>query len=202
MSDKNQSQDADAGVFSSLGFITRMLHDALAELGLDKKLESAVHSIPDARQRLEYIARISTESAEKVIARVEQGKAEQARLTARAAEAEEALKKDPVAAVAKGGVLEFIEDVRRTCTNTDDAFTEILTAQSFHDLSGQVIQRVTKLATDLETELIKLLVEITPEDQREKIAASELSGPVVDAGDDSVVTSQDQVDNLLESLGF
>ncbi|MEZ5661330.1 MAG: protein phosphatase CheZ [Burkholderiaceae bacterium] len=185
-----------------MGFITRMLHDALAELGLDKKLESAVHSIPDARQRLEYISRISTESAEKVIARVEQGKAEQANLAIRANEAELALKKDPVAAVVNGGVLDFIEEVRRSCVNTDDAFTEILTAQSFHDLSGQVIQRVTTLATDLETELVKLLVEITPEDQRDKVMTSELAGPVVDAKDDSVVTSQDQVDNLLESLGF
>lgn len=203
MSDNNTTNaSGDAGVFNSIGFITRMLHDALAELGLDKKLESAVHTIPDARQRLEYISRISTESAEKVIARVEQGKAEQAALAARAAEAEIALKRDPVAAVAKGGVLEFIEDVRRSCVNTDDAFTEILTAQSFHDLSGQVIQRVTKLATDLETELVKLLVDITPEDQREKVVQKDLSGPVIDKTDDSVVTSQDQVDNLLESLGF
>lgn len=203
MTQENQNGDADKEVFNSIGFITRMLHDALAELGLDRKLESAVHSIPDARQRLEYISRISTESAEKVIARVEVGKAEQASLAMRAAEAEVALKTDPVAAVATGGVLEFIEDVRRSCISTDDAFTEILTAQSFHDLSGQVIQRVTKLATDLENELVKLLVEITPEDQRDKVMMKpELSGPVIDQTDDSVVTSQDQVDNLLESLGF
>lgn len=202
MTQQNESPSSDKEVFNSIGFITRMLHDALAELGLDKKLESVVHTIPDARQRLEYISRISTESAEKVIARVEQGKAEQSSLALRAAEAEVALKTDPVAAVARGGVLEFIEDVRKSCISTDDAFTEILTAQSFHDLSGQVIQRVTKLATELETELVKLLVEITPEDQREKVIKSELSGPVIDKADDSVVTSQDQVDNLLESLGF
>ena len=76
MTQENQNGDADKEVFNSIGFITRMLHDALAELGLDRKLESAVHSIPDARQRLEYISRISTESAEKVIARVEVGKAD------------------------------------------------------------------------------------------------------------------------------
>ena len=202
MNSQDQETGGEKEVFNSIGFITRMLHDALAELGLDKKLESAVHSIPDARQRLEYISRISTESAEKVIARVEQGKAEQSSLALRAAEAEVALKTDPVAAVAKGGVLEFIEDVRQSCINTDDAFTEILTAQSFHDLSGQVIQKVTKLAADLESELVKLLVEITPEDQRDKVSQNELSGPVINKTDDSVVTSQDQVDNLLESLGF
>ncbi|MEZ5739139.1 MAG: protein phosphatase CheZ [Burkholderiaceae bacterium] len=198
-----EGQSTEPEVFRSLGFITRMLHDALSELGLDKKLEDAVSSLPDARSRLAYISRVSGESADKVISQVEGGKAQQHQLSVRAAQIRERLMRDPVQAVATGGVLEFIEDVQRSAHDTDEIFTEILTAQSFHDLTSQVIQKVTGLASNLETELVKLLVELSPEEKRQALPEErKLNGPVIDTGDANVMTSQDQVDNLLESLGF
>ncbi len=85
---------------------------------------------------------------------------------------------------------------------TQALLTDIMMAQDFHDLTGQVIQKVLKLAADFEAQLVKLLVESTPPEKR-TAQTDWMNGPVVDAkGRDDVVTSQAQVDDLLESLGF
>jgi chemotaxis protein CheZ len=76
-------------------------------------------------------------------------------------------------------------------------------AQDFHDLTGQVIRKVVTLATNMEEQLLKLLIETTPPEQRCKLDPEKLEGPVVKAeGRDDVVTDQAGVDDLLASLGF
>jgi chemotaxis protein CheZ len=76
-------------------------------------------------------------------------------------------------------------------------------AQDFHDLTGQVVAKVVTLANNLEDSLVKLLVQVVPADQREKVDLQVLHGPVVDpAGRSDVVSDQGEVDDLLASLGF
>ena len=77
-------------------------------------------------------------------------------------------------------------------------------AQDFHDLTGQVVAKVVTLATDLEDSLLKLLVQVVPPEQRDKVVEVQgLQGPVVDAGGRTdVVKDQGEVDDLLASLGF
>jgi chemotaxis protein CheZ len=80
---------------------------------------------------------------------------------------------------------------------------EIIMAQDFQDLTGQVIKKVLEAAQTLETQLLALLIEATPEEKRQVVEQSLLNGPVINAaGRSDVVTSQEQVDDLLESLGF
>jgi chemotaxis protein CheZ len=81
--------------------------------------------------------------------------------------------------------------------------TEIMLAQDFHDLTGQVIRKIVAVAASLEEQLVALLLEATPPEKRQLVESNGLSGPVVDAnGRNDVVTNQAQVDDLLESLGF
>ena len=193
----------DDDVYRNLGVITRMLHDALHELGLDKAVESAVQSLPDARARLDYIARVSGESAERVIAHVESAKLQQQTLMREASSVEELLRFDPARGQAIDRALEFASSARGAAGRTDELLTEILMAQSFHDLTTQVIQKVVALAQGLETELVKLLVEMSPEARRAPPPGGQLQGPVIDRERRSdTVDSQAQVDDLLESLGF
>jgi len=80
---------------------------------------------------------------------------------------------------------------------------EIMMAQDFQDLTGQVIKKITDIIQNLERQLLMLLVEHTPPERRSEEAMSLLNGPAVaSAGGAEVVTSQQQVDELLESLGF
>src|SRR5690606_36087815 len=97
-----------AEVYRSIGTLTRTVHEGLRQLGLDRAIEGAVASLPDARDRLNYIARISGEAAEKVIGQVEGAKAEQASLAAEAERIRRRLVDDPVAAVASGELMNFV----------------------------------------------------------------------------------------------
>ncbi|HEU4620862.1 MAG TPA: protein phosphatase CheZ [Burkholderiaceae bacterium] len=190
-------------LYQRLGELTRTLHDALRELGYDRELQTAVDSLPDARARLGYIARLTGEAAERVLNTVDRAKAEQDALVELATDLASNIKRDPVAAVATGKAMVFVEAVQDTSTRMNTHLTEIMMAQDFHDLTGQVIRKIVDVATKLEEQLLALLIQATPPDQRTKAEQAWLNGPVVDATQRTdVVTDQSQVDDLLESLGF
>jgi chemotaxis protein CheZ len=110
---------------------------------------------------------------------------------------------DPVKAVATGAVMNFVHDVEQRSAHIDAHLTDIMMAQDFHDLTGQVVAKVVTLANDLEDSLVKLLVSVVPPEQREKVDPNVLHGPVVNPeGRTDVVADQGEVDDLLASLGF
>jgi chemotaxis protein CheZ len=190
-------------VFQQIGTITRMLHDTLEQLGVMPKLQIAADGLPDARSRLNYIVEKTTQAAEKVLDSVDHAKAEHARIMTETRALAAALTADPVRAVASGAVLNFVGDVEVRTNHIDQHLTDIMLAQDFHDLTGQVVAKVVALAADLEDSLIKLLVQVVPPEQRDKLDAHVLHGPVVDPDKRSdVVKNQGEVDDLLASLGF
>lgn len=190
-------------VFQQLGTITRTLHDTMQRLGVMPKLQVATDGLPDARSRLNYIATKTAAAAEKVLNSVDQAKAEHAGISQATKELAAAIVADPVRAVASGAVLNFVQDVEKRTQSIDGHLTDIMLAQDFHDLTGQVVAKVVTLANDLEDSLVKLLVQVVPPDQREKVDPTILQGPVVNTeGRTDVVTNQGEVDDLLASLGF
>jgi chemotaxis protein CheZ len=170
-------------------------------------LRGSLGELPDAQSRLSYIARLTGEAAEKVLNRVELAKGQQDRLAERVRAMRAQLVEDPVAAVAKGRVMNFLEEVEQDTQQADEHLTEIMMSQDFHDLTGQVIARVVSLAADLEDQLVQLLIQTSPNPQQPAFEPERpkehLAGPVVDPEKTpDVVTSQSQVDDLLASLGF
>ena len=100
-------------------------------------------------------------------------------------------------------LLQWSEDVVALSEKTDSRLTDIMMAQDFHDLTGQVIARVVQLAGTIEEQLLGLLLQSAPSGQPGQDQAFELAGPVVNAdGRTDVVTDQAGVDDLLASLGF
>jgi chemotaxis protein CheZ len=190
-------------VFQQIGSITRLLHDTMQQLGVMPKLQIAANGLPDARSRLNYIANKTADAANKVLNSVEQAKIDHAAINAATREIAHAIVANPVRAVASGAVLNFVQDVDRRTSAIDGHLTDIMMAQDFHDLTGQVVAKVIQLANDLEDSLVKLLVQVVPPEQRDKVDAAVLHGPVVDpAGRSDVVANQSEVDDLLASLGF
>lgn len=190
-------------VFQQLGTITRVLHDTMQQLGVMPKLQTATDGLPDARSRLTYIANKTAEAANKVLNSVDQAKAEHAHISQATNDMAKAIMADPVKAVASGAVFNFVKDVEKSTAQIDQHLTDIMMAQDFHDLTGQVVAKVVTLANDLEDSLVKLLVQVVPPEQREKVDPNILQGPVVNAeGRTDVVTNQGEVDDLLASLGF
>jgi chemotaxis protein CheZ len=208
----------EGDLYVNVGRLTRQLHDALRELGYDVQLENAVGSLPDARNRLSYVSRLTGQAAEKVLNGVDRTKAELQHLSDGATEMAAALRADPVGAVASGRMMGFLDEVGASASRADAQLTEIMLAQDFHDLTGQVIRKVVTLAQGLEAQLVQLLVQtraheaaaaraaepVRAEPPRvEPPRAEALEGPaVMTAGRTDVVNGQAQVDELLESLGF
>ncbi len=194
---------ASPEVFQQLGMITRQLHDTLTQLGVMPKLQIAADGLPDARSRLSYIATKTSDAANKVLNSVDSAKADHAHISSETRRIAEAIVKDPVKAVASGAVMNFVGDVEAATARIDAHLTDIMMAQDFHDLTGQVVAKVVSLATELEDSLVKLLVQAAPPEQAQKVESSVLNGPVVNPeGRTDVVKDQAEVDDLLASLGF
>lgn len=201
-----------ADIHTSIGILTRQLHDSLNGLGLTDKVRDWAGEIPDAKSRLSYIARLTGEAAEKVLNRVDLAKAQQAHIATETRRIGALIVQDPVAAVAKGHVMNFITDVETSTQAVDQHLTEIMMAQDFHDLTGQVIAKVVSLAANIEEHLVQLLIQTAPADATIKTPSSAtpadyqpaLSGPDTGSVSSSqeVVKNQSEVDDLLASLGF
>lgn len=195
-------------VHTRIGQLTRQLHTALTELGYANQLRSSMGELPDAQSRLSYISRLTGEAAEKVLGRVEMAKGIRDSVADDGARVLQSLVADPVKAVATGEIYNFFVDLGKAGDALDGHLTEIMMAQDFHDLTGQVIARVVTLAATIEEQLLRLVIQTAPPGSLPAPAAQEeaprLQGPVVDpekaAGE--VVTDQSQVDDLLASLGF
>jgi chemotaxis protein CheZ len=194
---------ASPEVFQQLGLITRQLHDALNQLGVIPSLQNAAENLPDARSRLNYIARKTGDAANKVLNSVDRAKLEQAIITSDTRRIASAIVTDPVKAVASGAVMNFVAEVEAATARVDAHLTDIMLAQDFHDLTGQVVARVVALAGDLEDSLVKLLVQAAPLEPTQNPSSANLHGPVVSPeGRADVVANQSEVDDLLASLGF
>ena len=210
--------DEPGDMFRRVGQLTRTLHDALRELGYDKSLQCAADKLPDARDRLNYIATLTGKAAERALTAVERGQSLQKDLGADAAKL--AMSWDALHAGGLSveefkkladGTRGFLAALPAKAEETAAQFHEIMMAQDFHDLTGQVINRVVALANSLEAQLVKMLIEARAGALGEANSAAPgadndaewLTGPAVNAeGRSDVVANQAQVDDLLESLGF
>ena len=202
-------------VHQRIGHLTRTLHDALRELGYDKDLQATREHLPDARDRLSYIARVTGEAADKVLNAVDRARVVQETLTGRATglharwqavaaySAGAAERATPAGRALIDETCAFFSDIGGQADATNTILTDIMMAQDFHDLTGQVLAKVARLAGELEDGLLKLLMQVIPADQAYKVEESFLNGPVIKPeGRSDVVANQEQVDDLLASLGF
>jgi chemotaxis protein CheZ len=193
-----------------VGQITRTLHDSLRELGYDKVLGDSVAKIPDTRERLAYVAAKTQQAADRALTATEIARPLQDNLAADARGLDERWKllfenrlsiaefKDLVATTRA-----FLTDVPARARATNEQLQEIMMAQDFQDLTGQVINRVNQIANDLETQLLQLLIDHVPTETRRSNDDGLMNGPVINPDQGSnALTSQGQVDDLLESLGF
>jgi chemotaxis protein CheZ len=197
-------------MLARVGQMTRMLHDNLRGLGFDKLLAKAAHDIPDARDRLDYVARMTEQAAQRVLGATEAALPLQDRIVAQAdgltqewQSLLQAPDADPRCRALAERTLAGLAQSREDAAVTRGQLLDIMMAQDFQDLTGQVIRKVTELAQNLEQQLVQLLVDFAPQDARRETAPGLLNGPQINPGaHPDVVADQGQVDDLLESLGF
>ena len=193
------------------GHMTRALHESLRGLGLDKLIEKAASEIPDARDRLDYVARLSEQAAQKVLNATDAAGPLQDSIESSAGALTaswKALLDDPQAGEADWRVLAAhsvaaMEKSRSDAVQTKAYLMDIMMAQDFQDLTGQVITKVTTIAQNLEQQLVQMLVDFAPAEVKRDFGNGLMNGPQIHAtGNADVVSNQGQVDDLLDSLGF
>jgi chemotaxis protein CheZ len=205
---------ADSGshdeVLSRIGHMTRALHESLRGLGLDKLIEKAASDIPDARDRLDYVARLSEDAAKKVLDATDAASPLQDGIDASAValtQAWQALLDSGEGsaqwrAMAEKTIASLAES-RSAAAATRGHLMDIMMAQDFQDLTGQVIKRITGIAQSLEKQLVQVLVDFAPAEVKREYDNGLLNGPQINPeGNQEVVADQGQVDDLLDSLGF
>jgi len=202
-------------LFRELGKLTRDFHDALNNFRLDSRIaDMAEHEIPDARDRLSYVITMTEQAANRTLSAIEdslpacetleaQGealKARWARFTRREMDAQDfrVLAHDMEA---------FLEASSRDLPRLHENLQDVLMAQGFQDLTGQIIRRVISLVEELERNLVELVrisgqKLLPPEKEAKPDASTAVHGPAVPGLDTGTVSGQDEVDDLLSSLGF
>ncbi len=203
----------EGGMFERLGGIVRLLHDSLRELGYDKALTEASSQIVDAQDRLEYVATLTEQAANKVLNTLDEGMPAQDQLQKQAKDMETRwadlfegkLSLDEFKALA-GDSRQFAAVVNEATEAERARLLEIMMAQDFQDITGQLIKKVVKITQTVESELAQLLRDNAPPDIKEKLAKKEqpaapaplMQGPSVP----EAALNQDNVDDLLADLGF
>jgi chemotaxis protein CheZ len=210
MTDHTADSGSNDEVLSRIGHMTRSLHESLRGLGLDKLIEKAASDIPDARDRLDYVARLSEDAAKKVLDATDAASPLQDGIDASAVALTQSWQalldsgeaSPAVRALAEKTIASLAES-RSAAAATRGHLMDIMMAQDFQDLTGQVIKRITGIAQNLEKQLVQVLVDFAPEEVRRELDNGLLNGPQINPeGNQEVVADQGQVDDLLDSLGF
>ncbi|MFZ6847283.1 protein phosphatase CheZ [Undibacterium sp. RuRC25W] len=200
----NTDEDATKPMFDRLGNVVRMLHDSMRQLGYDRSLSDVAIQVADAKDRLEYVATLTEQAANKVLNATDLGMPEQDEL-AKKAKTMDARWNDLFAG--KLSIEEFkslandsktFANIVLTATDAEKArLLDIMMAQDFQDLTGQLIKKVVAINKAVERELAQILLDNAPTELKEK-AVELMEGPSVP----NAALEQDDVDNLLDSLGF
>ena len=213
-------------ILARIGQLTRTLRDSMRELGIDKHVERAAEAVPDARDRLKYIANMTEQAAEKVLSSIEVAKPLQEQLQQDAAVLDARWEQWYAAPIEREEVRALMNDTRtflrvvpEVTTATNSQLLEIMLAQDFQDLTGQVIKKITEVVYLIEQQLLGVLIENIALERREQFAATAaalaaepsstgspenlLNGPQINPeGKADVMQDQGEVDDLLASLGF
>jgi len=211
------SRSRDKSLFQELGKLTREFHDSLNSFKLDSKLSELTGTeIPDAKERLKHVIEMTDKAAHKTMNVVEDllplcetldGQGEEIhslwqRFMKRDMEPQEfrELCKE---------IETYLEEQHQGTGRVKKGLTEILMAQDYQDITGQIISRVINLVSDLEVSLVKLIkdsgamMEETNRDTSNKNDKATLDGPQIPGLESTgAVSGQDEVDDLLSSLGF
>ena len=207
----DDNDQSDKPMFTRLGGIVRLLHDSLRELGYDRSLSTVATEITGAKDRLEYVASLTEQAANKVLNAIDIGMPAQDLLAkqARTMEGRWAALYDGKLSVdefkALAGDSRQFANIVADATDAEKArLLEIMMAQDFQDITGQLIKKIVIITHTAEKELAQLLRDNAPAELKAAMQPVELSpvellnGPSLEG----TAMAQDGVDDLLESLGF
>ncbi len=201
--------DSAEQLVNRIGQLTRQMREGMRELGLDKGIARAAEAIPNARDRLSYVAQMTERAAERALNAIDVAQPIQDQLSKRAnglTQRWDVWFSSPLGLdQARELVVDtraYLSEVPQQVSATNAQLMEIMMAQDFQDLTGQVIKKMMDVIKDMETHLLQLLIDNAPIEKRQEVKQGLLNGPQIKQGNLDAVDDQEQVDDLLASLGF
>jgi chemotaxis protein CheZ len=204
----------ESELFKELGKLTRELHEALNAFRYDDRLRSLVSvDIPDAKERLNYVISMTEQAASRTLSAVEESLPICGALVNRAGslhrEWQRFMRREMQAAEFRDlceRLIEFLAWIGSNAPRVHTNLSEVLMAQGFQDLTGQIIHRVITLVENVEQNLVNL-VRLTGQKmipaEAPVCSPEKLDGPQIPGKNNAdAVSGQDEVDSLLSSLGF
>jgi chemotaxis protein CheZ len=203
-------------LFNEVGKLTRDLHEALSNFSVDPRLvDLAEHDIPDTRDRLNFVIETTEEAAHKTLGFIDETLPLASELKKTADDIEQSWHRFRMREMNAEEFRELSKEIEAYLpsvkSNTDQIhknLSDMTLAQGFQDLTGQVIRQVITLVEEVEDNLVRL-VKIAGQHQTEVkkddkvVDPIKAEGPQINAQDKAnVVNNQDEVDDLLSSLGF
>lgn len=200
---------SDKPMYERLGGIVRMLHDSLRQLGYDRSLSDVAQQITDAQGRLEHIAALTEQAANKVLNTVDTCIPEQEALSTKAQDMEKRwamlfegkLSIEEFKALA-GDSKQFAAIVMEASEAEKARLLDIMMAQDFQDLTGQLIKKIVTITSSAERELAQLLRDNAPPEVKAAMAETKPAELMQGPASPGVGMAQDDVDSLLADLGF
>ena len=206
---KPAAGDSAEQLVNRIGHLTRQMHESMRELGLDKGIAKAAEAIPNARDRLSYVAQMTERAAERALNAIDVAQPIQDGLTKQANALSQRWDVWFASPVELNDARELVLDTRAylsvvpaQVSATHAQLMEIMMAQDFQDLTGQVIKKMMDVIKDMESHLVQLLIDNAPVEKRQEASQGALHGPQTTPGQADAVDDQAQVDDLLASLGF
>ncbi|CCK14915.1 Chemotaxis response-phosphatase CheZ [Cronobacter universalis NCTC 9529] len=187
---KPTDEHSTGDIIVRIGSLTRMLRDSLRELGLDQAIAEAAEAIPDARDRLDYVVQMTAQAAERALNCVEASQPHQNKLENDAKALSGRWDEWFENPIELSDARELVTDTRQYLAEVPDhtSFTnaqllEIMMAQDFRSLTGQVIKRMMDVIQEIERQLLMVLLENMPEPnaRAKRPNDSLLNGPQLDA---------------------
>lgn len=187
----------------SIGRATARLHKLLKELGHTRNLEKSAATMPDARDRLSFIDKSMHEASEKTISAVE--------ASIPITDANRSACADLAARLSDAGFVEntaliteavsLLGEIANGEETVHHNLMQIMEAQEFRDVAGQMVNKIVEAAMEIESILVGILIEYAPDSKDSLISKAGLTaGPNLKS--ESSVNGQDEVDDLLASLGL
>ena len=212
----------DENLYQEIGQLTRALHESIKNFKLDSKVQGAGSDIDEAQEGLQYVVDMTAKAANKTMDKVDESMPLSEAISSEAFEIQQEwtrfLNKEMSATEFRDltkRVSQFLSHTESNTKKLNANLSDILLAQDFQDLTGQVIQRITSMITDVESRLVNLVAMAGHVDQMTGIQHKEIVvqskeedihkgvGPQLNSEEnEDVASNQDEVDDLLSSLGF
>ena len=205
----------ETSLYQELGMLTREIHDTIRSFADDDRLASlAQDEIPDAKERLQLIVTKTDEAAHRTMTGAEETVSMIDDFSSRARVMRERWRRFRKRELSKQEFVLLYQDLDRFLEVIDDEsraihgkMTEIMLAQDYQDITGQMIKQVVHMVQEIEERLVRLVTisggAVDGEPESEKRLGETAEGPQLpSASRDKVAQSQGDVDDLLASLGF